>query len=434
MRQASSIFNSKAKRVASIVLAFVMLVSGIWFLNRVFLRDSSRYKYKPFLEEDTDYDVLFFGTSHVINGIFPMQLWKDYGITSYNFGGHANSIAAAYWSMVNAVEIHKPKVAVLDVLGAGSQSAAMDISYAHLSFDAFPLSLNKIRAASDIFSEDSQSRNELILPLSIYHNRWTELSSDMVKAGFGESGASREKGAESRIAVAEPAKMRRIDETEMLSEKTVGLQYIRKFIEYCRAEDIEPVLINIPFPEAEDSQKAANAAMALAKEEGVPAINFQYLDLVDFDTDCYDPNSHLNPSGARKVTDYLGSFLKKEYALSDHREDSAYSELWDQDYADYRDFLKENIQNNTDLKVELMLLNNENFTGELYLNERYQLDEVEEKLIEQLEDTVTVKYVSMLRGNAGKIMDVKLNIRDADSGELLVERMYGMNETLTLAE
>lgn len=74
-------------------------------------------------------------------------------------------------------------------------------------------------------------------------------------------------GAESRIAVAEPNEMRRVAEADMLTEETVALQYIRKFIEYCRAEDIEPMLINIPYPASEDAQKAANAAMALAEEE-----------------------------------------------------------------------------------------------------------------------------------------------------------------------
>lgn len=433
MRQASFIFNSKVKRFIGIFLVLVLLISGIWFLNRVFLRDSSRYKYKPFLEEATDYDVFFFGTSHVINGIFPMQLWRDYGITSYNFGGHGNSIAASYWAMKNAISIHKPRIAVLDVYFAGANSSAMDISQAHLSFDAFPLNLNKIRAAADIFSEDSQSRNELIFPLSVYHNRWTELNSDMVKSGFGRSDASREKGAESRIAVAEPNEMRRVAEADMLTEETVALQYIRKFIEYCRAEDIEPMLINIPYPASEDAQKAANAAMALAEEEGVPAINFQYLDLVDFDTDCYDPNSHLNPSGARKVTEYLGDFMKREYSLPDHREDAAYSMLWSQDYEDYQAFLKEKIQSNKDLKVELMLLNNENFIGELYVRGTYELDTVEEKLLQQVEDTVAVKRVPMLRSNDGGLIDMKLYIRDAESGELLAERMYKMEQTLTAA-
>ena len=115
MQQISFIFSSKFKHACSILLLTIMIFFGIIFLQKTTMRDSSGFKYRPFLQEDTEYDVLFFGTSHVINGIFPMQLWNDYGITSYNFGGHANSLAMAYWTMVNAVEYHKPKVAVLDL-------------------------------------------------------------------------------------------------------------------------------------------------------------------------------------------------------------------------------------------------------------------------------------------------------------------------------
>jgi hypothetical protein len=66
-------------------------------------RKASDFKYANFFEQDEDFDVLFFGTSHVINGIFPMELWNDYGIVSYNFGGHGNEIATSYWDNIDAV-------------------------------------------------------------------------------------------------------------------------------------------------------------------------------------------------------------------------------------------------------------------------------------------------------------------------------------------
>jgi hypothetical protein len=66
-------------------------------------RKSSDFKYADYFEQDEDFDVLFFGTSHVINGIFPMELWNDYGIVSYNFGGHGNEIATSYWDNIDAV-------------------------------------------------------------------------------------------------------------------------------------------------------------------------------------------------------------------------------------------------------------------------------------------------------------------------------------------
>lgn len=71
MQQISFIFSSKFKHACSILLLIIMIFLGIVFLQKATMRDSSGFKYRPFLQEDTEYDVLFFGTSHVINGIFP---------------------------------------------------------------------------------------------------------------------------------------------------------------------------------------------------------------------------------------------------------------------------------------------------------------------------------------------------------------------------
>lgn len=434
MRRALSILNSKKKYILSTLLVLISVITGTIFLNNVFMRTGSRFKYKPFFENDTQYDVLFFGTSHVINGIFPMQLWKDYGITSYNFGGHGISIAASYWAMVNACKYHKPKVAVLDVLGAGGNAASTDVSHAHLSMDTFPLSSDKISAASDIFKDDMQCRNEIISPLIVYHNRWTELSGDMIKAGFGIYDGSKEMGAESRIAVARPNDMKLIPQTEMLEDETVALSYVKRFIDYCRAEGIEPVLINIPYPTSEDNQLAANAAIELGNNNGVPSINFQYEGIVDFETDMYDPNSHLNPSGARKITEYLGKFLSENYELADKRTDAEY-QSWNNYYEEYRAYLIEKIKGTDNYKVSLMLLNNENFRAELTVTLEHDIenaDIVEQKLIAQLGDNITLSVAPDISTDDGKEADIKLDIYDAVTNEKICTKYYKTDSVDTL--
>ena len=436
MRQALSIFSSKKKYIISSLLVIIAVVTGIFYLNRVFMRDGSRFKYTPFFENDTEYDVLFFGTSHVINGIFPMQLWADYGITSYNFGGHANSIATSYWEMVNACKYHKPKVAVLDVLGANSDGPSMDVSYAHISMDAFPISLDKITAAKDIFADNVQSSKEIITPIRVYHNRWTELSGEMIKAGFGIYDTTKEMGAESRIAVAVPNEMELIEQDETMQKDTVALEYIKKFIDFCRAEGIDPVLINIPYPASEDAQRAANSAIKLGKDNNVQSINFQYEDIVDLDIDCYDPGSHLNPSGARKVTDYLGEFLSDTYNLHDKREDSDYQN-WNDYYDNYREYIINNIKNSTDYNVALMLLNNENFRAELEYTAEHDIEQVkgaEFKLIEQLGDKLICTIVSEIITDDGDAADIMLVIYDTVSGNKVCTKYYNTEETDTLVK
>lgn len=432
MHQISSIFSSKIKKSISILLLGIMIFYGILFLQRATIRDSSGFKYRPFFEEDTNYDVLFFGTSHVINAIFPMQLWKDYGITSYNFGGHGNTIATTYWTMVNAIEYHKPKIAVLDVLWAGDNLSKMDVSNAHLSFDAFPLTKTKIAAVRDIYPDDKMAQFELLFPLSVYHNRWKEMTPEMLKAGLNiHTMHSKEKGAESRIKVAIPAEMRRVKENQQLDTETIGMQYIQKFITFCKEHDIVPIIINIPFPAEEELQVASNTAISLAKKQNVGTINFPYLNLVDFDIDCYDSNSHLNPSGAKKITDYIGNYLKKNYNLEDHRLEPKYK-CWNDDYKEYYSYLAENIKKRDDYKELLMLSNNENFKIELEFTKEYVPDFVETKLIAQLGENIELKRKTLIATNKGEKGTVRITIRNSDTDESVVSKVYVQNRILTL--
>lgn len=63
--------------------------------------------------------MLFMGTSHVLNAVYPMELWNDYGIVSYNFGGHGNYLPTTYCIMKNALEYTTPKLMVIDCFFLG---------------------------------------------------------------------------------------------------------------------------------------------------------------------------------------------------------------------------------------------------------------------------------------------------------------------------
>ena len=79
---------------------FTLTVGVILYGATVVLeRKDSLYKYADFFDmaEKDQIDVLFMGSSHVINAINPVFLFEDYGITSYNMGGHGAMLQATYW-------------------------------------------------------------------------------------------------------------------------------------------------------------------------------------------------------------------------------------------------------------------------------------------------------------------------------------------------
>ena len=183
------------KHMNNIIGCIVTLCLTIIILGKItdmVERKDSDEKYADFFEQDADFDVLFMGTSHVMNGVYPMELWNEYGIVSYNFGGHANQMATTYWVMENALDYTTPEVVVIDCLACSSQWKCTDIfSYVHQSMDAFPLSTTKIKAVNDLLDdenmdeaikegvarENSEPRTKIGLQwnYSVYHSRWNEL-------------------------------------------------------------------------------------------------------------------------------------------------------------------------------------------------------------------------------------------------------------------
>lgn len=297
---------------------------------------SSLKKYKQFFQQEEDFDVLFLGSSKVINGILPMELWNDYGIVSYNLGGHANTLPTSYWVLRNALDYTTPKCVVFDCMGSGwSMRISNQFDYAHLSFDAFPLSPTKIQAAFDLVRPEDWDnprarRMELLWNFSIYHSRWDELSLDDFLPRF-----TYQKGAEPRVNVSLPAKMAEVSPDSRYSWETLGSQYLIQAIELCKERGIEILLINLPYPASEGELIAANTVADIAEAYGVKYVNFLNMDIVDYQTDMHDPNSHLNPSGAYKITDYLGQVLSRQYGIPDQRNHPDY-QSWHKDAVKYQ--------------------------------------------------------------------------------------------------
>lgn len=129
-----------------------------------------------FFGEQRQFDVIFFGSSHILTAMSPMDLWNDYGITSYNFANSNERLATTFWVMKNVFDYNKPKMIVLDVglFYSNIKYEEERIDLLHDAFDCFPLSLTKIRAFNDILG-DNQIKYEFLFDIGKYHSRWEDL-------------------------------------------------------------------------------------------------------------------------------------------------------------------------------------------------------------------------------------------------------------------
>lgn len=363
------------KSVLAAVVFLVLLLSLFAGLSRVLEHKGSREKITPFLERAEQLDVLFFGDSHAYSGIYPMELWEDYGIASYNLANYNLPIPVSYWVMRNALLTCKPKVVVLDVNQIWEQAKLCESSSdVHTGLDGFPLSRVKLEAIFDLMDDPlitdkngdryKDLRLEFIFPFIKYHTRWSDLNMKDLNPDYNQ-----ELGGERNIAVALPDAYEITASTA--DEQGFGFVYLRRFIEYCQHMGIRVMLTNLPYPCANNNEEQlyTNAVLYIAEEYGIEYIDFVYMDqIVDYSTDCYDPASHLNPSGAWKVTNFIGQHLAEAYDLPDHRGEAAYAS-WDSDYAAYRERKLQSIREETEPHSFLMLLADPSFSTILLVPE-----------------------------------------------------------------
>ena len=350
-------------------LCFLGLVMG--GLSKVMENKESVGRLAAFFDEDKDIDVLLFGSSHVRHGIFPMELWRDYGIVSYNLASNGDTIPVAYWKLVMALEYKKPDIVVMDIydLWPGAMTSE-SIGQVHASIDAFPLSMKKIEAVQDLY-ENKEKGFELICKYSTYHTRWTELTKKDFVIDYGSSIC---KGA---LPLNEHVVRVVAEDTtpdEGLSYDNNSLNYLIRMIEVCQSENIEILLINTGYDANKESQLFADSIPEVAKEYDINYVDFTRQEIIDFATDLHSTgqNTHVNSSGARKLTSYLGDYLVHTYHVTDRRSDEEYAD-WQESYGKYVDYKAEFTRNITSFPIELTLLSDSDFSVVIYIKENSAL-------------------------------------------------------------
>ena len=88
---------------------------------------------------------------------------------------------------------------------------------------------------------------------SVYHTRWNELTEDDFAVSY-----TKEKGAESRIAVATPNEILSVPADNKMEGETVGTEYLRIMMEDCQGREIEVLLVYLPFPASKSKHMDTN--------------------------------------------------------------------------------------------------------------------------------------------------------------------------------
>ncbi|RKM57845.1 hypothetical protein D6855_12405 [Butyrivibrio sp. CB08] len=309
----------------------------------VVLRDKeSEYKYADFFDRADQIDVLFIGSSHVINAINPAVLYGEYGYTSYNMGGHGSVMQATYWELIEALQYTTPKCVVVDTYlmnkdyqyldqmyeDSDEEDRATSVAQLHLNMDCWPMDKIKVAAVEDLIA-DKEIRKQFYVPFHVYHNRWEELDSNDYKALTGTADRNPLFGAEMRYGIElTPGIYPDPEDENGLGGHTVGEEYLRKIIDECQRRNIDVMVTFLTCSASTEDKRVMDSAEMICEQYDVPFINMQEMGVVDLYTDLND-TGHMNAMGAIKATKCIGQELSEIDGITDHRGDVAY-DYWQQ--------------------------------------------------------------------------------------------------------
>lgn len=265
-------------------------------------------------EPEDSIDVLFLGDSLVYSAISPMELWKNYGFTSFDCAGTSQQMFACESLLRSTLEKQNPKVIVFDPysLYRGEKQ------------------ISKLRA-----------RINALFPIFIYHDRWKNIDKAYLSGFFNVNGTDSFKGFALKWN-AEKGKpydhMRKTDKRENVP--VFNEEYFKSIVNICNEAGIELVLISVPSQKCWNYEKH-NGIQTLADQYGIEYVDLNLMNdriSINWETDTRDAGDHLNYYGAKKVSEFIGEYLKDRYSLPDHRDDDNYSQ-WNEALEDYMFFV-----------------------------------------------------------------------------------------------
>lgn len=315
-------FLFKCLIIICIILTFIT-VTKPYFVNP----GNTQKLYQGLYNEDSSYDVLLMGSSHMNGMIDPNVLYNKYGISSFNYATGGQPVNVTYYLLKEALKIRTPKIVVLDLYYFGLTDKYGDEGYIRYVLDNLKFSTNKIEAITNCIPKNQIL--EYIFPYIKYHGRWSTLTeSDFdIHIKFDPSITGYDAG-DNHYGEAIVEYQHGIETGELPEESE---KYLNKFIELSKEEGFQLVFTNAPYDYASnntdswytDDSVLYNTISKIADENNLPFINYSNQEImaqIDFDFPNDMNNSgHTNIYGAEKISTHIADFLHENYHLKDHR-------------------------------------------------------------------------------------------------------------------
>ena len=278
-------------------------------------------------------DVLFVGNSLIMNAVYPMQLYEEYGMAGYNLGSGGQSLLESCYLIEDGIRRFHPKLIVLDTTQLIVRPPVQKIAFLHYLTDNMPpCSLLRTRMIADFVHSMQYTPDEaaaLMWPITIYHALWEEMDS-LHPSKDPKADTAGAKVTAKVLTETESFEPHKADPEATFSE--LAVETLDRIIRLCEETGTKLCFVSIPLQSV--SQKgynrrvdAAGYAERRAGESGIPMFNkIQKAEELGIDkTHDSSDGFHMNAFGSGKFTSALGAFLHKTFDLPGRRGDSGYA-------------------------------------------------------------------------------------------------------------
>ena len=284
------------------------------------------------------HDVICCGSSHAYCSFNPLELYEECGLRSFVLGTRRQPLPATYYYLAEALKRQHPRVVLLEsymAIGEESISDREELSaLLHDTVVRFPWCENRVKMTESFCI--SGGREDLYLDIMMYHGRWKEIGrSDFIPDVCQRPYLRGYKPNRGNDIGELPRKDSSAKMEPIPADKLMWIEAINDLV---RMHGAQLLVFTAPFNVRTMPLvwgRYVSLKDFLAQKRITYIDFFDLYDEVHFseETDFVDP-FHLSALGARKLTRYMGRYLRSrcEFELT-HPETIS---TWDADLAQYR--------------------------------------------------------------------------------------------------
>ena len=330
MSKTGNTYTKQTVRFGVRLLCFLILTLSVLIYAMYVL--TPKYEYgicsmnNFYAQPEDSIDVLAVGTSQLYAGINTNVLWARYGIAAYDLCSAEQPFWVSYYTIREALKTQHPQLILLDAkpasyLGSYSKHARVILStYGIRGLDnRFGAILSSVKTVQDSV--------QYLLGLPAVHNNYEGITAEAFSYPVDNNG--RGNTWKGYIETDKIQELNRPEYDENIEAKKINAreeEYARKIFELANENDIELMLIVMPYPDYATDQAYYKTLWEIAGEYGINVLDYNqpaYRNTIDEKYDFAD-YQHLSVRGSYNFSLRFGNELRKLITIQDRRKDEKY--------------------------------------------------------------------------------------------------------------